>query len=81
MCELGSHSGVAQVWHRIQQLDYYFPDSPAVSESCKELIRLILVREPSARLTIAQIQVRGWRQIGGNTPVLRRGYVACILSS
>lgn len=64
LCDRDSPTAVREVWHRIQQLDYYFPDSPAVSESCKELIRLILVREPSARLTIAQIQEHPWFKEG-----------------
>ena len=35
--------------------DYSIPDSPQVSEDCKDLIRRLIVQEPSARATIADV--------------------------
>ena len=35
--------------------DYSIPDSPQVSEECKDLIRRLIVQEPSARATVADV--------------------------
>ena len=46
-----------QVLERILKVDYRIPRSPKISEECKDLIRRILVADPSQRLSIKQIQV------------------------
>ena len=55
------------------QVDYEFPARVPVSDNCKDLLRRILVADPTRRLTIAQIQQHPWyRQVGasGRAPAL-----------
>jgi len=52
--------GFQKVLDRILRVDYHIPRSPRVSDECKDLIRRILVADPSQRLTIPQIQEHSW---------------------
>lgn len=59
--------------HALPQVDYEFPAHATISDSCKDLIRRILVANPSQRLSLKQIQARrgsgrrsrGWAGWGG----------------
>ncbi|KAK9830625.1 hypothetical protein WJX81_006668 [Elliptochloris bilobata] len=45
---------------RILSVDYRLPPNKVVSDECKDLLRQILVAEPSERITMAEIQRHPW---------------------
>lgn len=49
-----------KVLRRIVRVDYEFPESVPVSDSCKDLLRRILVADPARRASIADIQAHPW---------------------
>ena len=51
-----------KVLRRILDVDYFFPASPAVSDSAKDLLRKIMVASPTERLTLGQVQHHAWFQ-------------------
>jgi serine/threonine protein kinase len=51
---------ILQVLQRVTHGDYYFPASIPVSDSCKDLLRKILVVKPEERITVEGIQEHPW---------------------
>lgn len=51
-----------KVLTRIIRVDYFFPETPAVSESAKDLMCRVLVADPAKRLTLGQVQHHEWFQ-------------------
>jgi len=51
-----------KVLGRIIRVDYFFPETPAVSDQAKDLMRRILVADPSKRLTLTEVQHHPWFQ-------------------
>ena len=51
-----------KVLRRILDVDYFFPETPAISDSARDLMKRILVAHPSERLTLAQVQHHPWFQ-------------------
>ncbi|KAM4627727.1 calcium/calmodulin-dependent protein kinase kinase 1b [Polymixia lowei] len=46
-----------------------FPETPAVSEDVKELIQLMLDKNPETRITIPEVKVHRWVTQGGSDPL------------
>ncbi|MCL7033394.1 hypothetical protein MKW94_021915 [Papaver nudicaule] len=49
-----------ETFERIKKLDYSFPPTPHVSVEAKNLVRLLLVKDPSKRLPLTKILVHPW---------------------
>lgn len=49
-----------QVMDRVLRGDYSFPLSVPVSDSCKDLLKRILITDPALRITIEGIQQHSW---------------------
>ncbi|PRW59234.1 sulfur stress regulator [Chlorella sorokiniana] len=60
--KLNQHDRLQRILHRIIKVDFVFPESPAISPECRDLIQRILVANPAQRLTIAQIFQHPWVQ-------------------
>ncbi|XP_042483282.1 calcium-dependent protein kinase 1-like [Macadamia integrifolia] len=71
-------SGVPPFWNETEQgifdevlhghLDFSSEPWPSISESAKDLIRKMLVREPKKRLTAHQVLCHPWVQVDGVAP-------------
>ena len=55
---------------RIVNVDYAFPSKKPMSESCKDLIKALLVKDPARRLTIEGVQRHPWFRQDLNPSVL-----------
>ncbi|KAI3886083.1 hypothetical protein MKX03_003664, partial [Papaver bracteatum] len=44
----------------IMKLEYSFPPTPHVSVEAKNLVRLLLVKDPSKRIPLSKILVHPW---------------------
>lgn len=51
-----------KVLQRIIRVDYFFPNSPSVSEDAKDLMRRVLVADPAKRLSLTEVQHHPWFQ-------------------
>ncbi|MCL7032234.1 hypothetical protein MKW94_018321 [Papaver nudicaule] len=49
-----------ETFKRIMKMDYSFPPTPHVSVEAKNLVRLLLVKDPSKRLPLSKILVHPW---------------------
>lgn len=49
-----------QVLQRVIRADYTFPRNIPISEECKDLLRKILVVDPTKRLSVQQVQQHPW---------------------
>ncbi|XP_026380279.1 serine/threonine-protein kinase Aurora-3-like [Papaver somniferum] len=49
-----------ETFRRIMKLEYSFPPTPHVSVEAKNLVRLLLVKDPSKRLPLSKILVHPW---------------------
>ena len=56
--------------NRVLKSEYVIPPSPPISEECRDLLKRILVSDPSQRLTVAGIQDHPWFR--ENLPEVRR---------
>ncbi len=54
---------------RILNVEYGFPPNIRVSDDCKDLMKRILVADPSTRLSIPQIMEHPW-SVNGPPPFL-----------
>ncbi|KAK4480882.1 hypothetical protein RD792_011734 [Penstemon davidsonii] len=71
-------SGVPPFWDETEQgifeqvlrgeLDFVSEPWPSISESAKDLVRKMLVRDPKKRLTAHQVLCHPWVQVGGEAP-------------
>ncbi|KAI3447384.1 hypothetical protein Pfo_004049 [Paulownia fortunei] len=71
-------SGVPPFWDETEQgifeqvlrgeLDFVSEPWPSISESAKDLVRRMLVRDPKKRLTAHQVLCHPWVQVGGVAP-------------
>jgi aurora kinase len=52
--------GHTATYRRISRVDLRFPTQPAVSEDAKDLIRRLLVKEPSQRMALADVPKHRW---------------------
>jgi aurora kinase len=52
--------GHTATYRRISRVDLRFPTQPAVSEDAKDLIRRLLVKEPSKRMALADVPKHRW---------------------
>ncbi|XP_060966039.1 calcium-dependent protein kinase 20-like isoform X1 [Cannabis sativa] len=72
------HSGVPPFWDELEQgifeqvlrgeLDFISEPWPSISESAKDLVRRMLVRDPKKRLTAHEVLSHPWVQVGGVAP-------------
>lgn len=53
-------SGSFNAVQRILNVEYGFPPNIRVSDDCKDLMKRILVADPSSRLSIPQIMEHPW---------------------
>ena len=51
-----------KVLRRILDVDYFFPESPAISSEAKDLMRRVMVAKPGERLSLEQVQHHPWFQ-------------------
>lgn len=49
-----------RILHRIMKVDYVFPAHATISDECKDMMRRVLVANPSQRLSLKQIQEHPW---------------------
>ncbi|KAK4478809.1 hypothetical protein RD792_014308 [Penstemon davidsonii] len=71
-------SGVPPFWDETEQgifeqvlrgeLDFVSEPWPSISDSAKDLVRKMLVRDPKKRLTAHQVLCHPWIQVGGEAP-------------
>ncbi|KAK4478851.1 hypothetical protein RD792_014356 [Penstemon davidsonii] len=71
-------SGVPPFWDETEQgifeqvlrgeLDFVSEPWPSISDSAKDLVRKMLVRDPKKRLTAHQVLCHPWIQLGGEAP-------------
>lgn len=54
--------GHTATYRRISRVDLHFPRQPQVSEDAKDLIRRLLVKEPSQRMALADVPKHPWVQ-------------------
>lgn len=73
---------VKTTYKKIKMNNYSFPDHVQISESSKDLIRKILVLEPTKRPSLDEIMSHPFLNNGGNIPrILPLSTLACPPSS
>lgn len=65
-------AGHSETYKRILKVDLKFPESPAVSENGKDLIRKLLVKTPASRMPLEQVLRHPWILNNADAAVLSR---------
>jgi len=52
--------GHTATYRRISRVDLHFPKNPKISDGAKDLIRRLLVKEPSERMALADVSKHPW---------------------
>jgi aurora kinase, other len=65
-------AGHSETYKRILKVDLRFPDMPAVTEDAKDLIRKLLVKQPSARMKLHAVLEHPWIINNADQGVLHR---------
>ncbi|XP_050502201.1 calcium/calmodulin-dependent protein kinase kinase 1 isoform X1 [Diabrotica virgifera virgifera] len=60
---------IVGLYSKIKSQPVVFPEKPAISEGLKDLIRKMLVKEPTQRITLPEIKVHPWVTRNGQCPL------------
>ncbi|KAG5888301.1 hypothetical protein JTB14_022189 [Gonioctena quinquepunctata] len=61
---------IVGLYSKIKHQNFEFPSKPDISDDLKDLIRKMLVKEPSQRITLPEIKVHPWVTKNGTRPLL-----------
>ncbi|CAH1184563.1 unnamed protein product [Phyllotreta striolata] len=60
---------IVGLYSKIKSQPVVFPDTPSISDNLKDLIKKMLLKEPSQRLTLPEIKVHPWVTRRGQCPL------------